>query len=79
MVGKTDNLLVGKTDSDLMVGKTDSDLAADYQQNGFIPVVVEDACGDRDDRVHRANIFDLANKYADVVSSVEVLDYLQER
>lgn len=50
--------------------------ALDALQNGFIPVVIEDACGDRDARVHKANLFDLAAKYADVVGSDEVLDWL---
>lgn len=52
--------------------------ALDALQNGFIPIVVADACGDRDERVQRANLFDLAAKYADVVQSGEVLDYLAE-
>lgn len=50
--------------------------ALDALQNGFIPIVVPDACGDRDEAVQRANLFDLAAKYADVVDSAEVLDYL---
>lgn len=50
--------------------------ALDALQNGFIPIVVADACGDRDERVQRANLFDLAAKYADVVESPEVLEYL---
>lgn len=50
--------------------------ALDALQNGFIPIVVADACGDRDERVQRANLFDLAAKYADVVKSPEVLEYL---
>lgn len=50
--------------------------ALDALQHGFIPVVIADACGDRDERVQEANLFDLANKYADVVMSREVSDYL---
>jgi nicotinamidase-related amidase len=34
--------------------------ALDACQSGFIPVVVRDAVGDRDPRVHEANLFDLA-------------------
>jgi nicotinamidase-related amidase len=40
--------------------------ALDACQHGFIPIVVEQACGDRDSGVHAANLFDLDNKYADV-------------
>ncbi len=50
--------------------------ALDALQNGFVPIVVADASGDRDQRVHDANLFDLAAKYADVVKSDEVLAYL---
>ncbi|WP_419924141.1 isochorismatase family protein [Candidatus Poriferisocius sp.] len=50
--------------------------ALDACQHGFVPIVVGDACGDRDQRVHEANLFDLDAKYADVVSEREVLDYL---
>ena len=53
--------------------------ALDACQHGFVPIVVRDACGDRDQRVHEANLFDLDAKYADVVSEQEVLDYLASR
>jgi nicotinamidase-related amidase len=51
--------------------------ALDACQHGFIPVVVREAVGDRDARVHDANLFDLAAKYADVVRLEEVLQYLR--
>lgn len=41
--------------------------ALDALQHGFRPLVVADACGDRDQRVHDANLFDLGAKYADIV------------
>lgn len=53
--------------------------ALDALQNGFVPIVVADACGDRDERVQAANLFDLAAKYADVVTSDEVLTYFRSR
>lgn len=53
--------------------------ALDACQHGFVPIVVRDACGDRDQRVHEANLFDLDAKYADVVSEQEVLDFLAAR
>lgn len=53
--------------------------ALDACQHGFVPIVVRDACGDRDQRVHEANLFDLDAKYADVVSEQEVLDELLPR
>ena len=50
--------------------------ALDACQHGFVPVVVREAVGDRDPRVHEANLFDLDAKYADVVGIDEVLAYL---
>lgn len=50
--------------------------ALDTIQNGFIPLVVEDACGDRDENVHKANMFDLSAKYADLVTTNQVVEKL---
>lgn len=47
--------------------------ATDALQHGFAPVVPADACGDRTPEVHRANLFDLDAKYADVVDVDRVL------
>ncbi len=47
--------------------------ALDALQNGFIPYVVREACGDRDPRPHDAALFDLQAKYAEVVSEAEAL------
>jgi maleamate amidohydrolase len=44
---------------------------------GFVPLVVRDACGDRESSIHEANIFDLGAKYADIVTTRRVLDYLR--
>jgi maleamate amidohydrolase len=41
--------------------------ALDALCHGFAPLVVRDACGDRDAAVHEANLFDLQAKYADVI------------
>lgn len=53
--------------------------ALDAMQSGFIPIVVRDAVGDRDERPHEASLFDLDNKYADVVDIDEVLRFLSGR
>ncbi|MBX2846800.1 MAG: isochorismatase family protein [Acidiferrobacterales bacterium] len=47
----------------------------DCVSNGFIPIVVAEACGDRHDDPHSANLFDMNAKYADVVSESEVVEY----
>lgn len=47
--------------------------ATDALQHGFAPMVVDDACADRTDELHRSNLRDLGAKYADIVGSGEVL------
>lgn len=42
--------------------------ALDTIQNGFIPIVVADACGDRHPAPHDASLFDLQAKYAEVMT-----------
>ena len=49
----------------------------DTMSHGFIPIVVEDACGDRHEEPHAANLFDMNAKYADVVNEAEAIDYLK--
>jgi maleamate amidohydrolase len=50
--------------------------AVDAMQNGFIPVVIADACGDRHPAPHEANLFDLAAKYADVLTLARLREML---
>ncbi|WP_037502857.1 isochorismatase family protein [Sphingomonas jaspsi] len=49
--------------------------ALDALCHGFAPLVVRDACGDRDERIHEANLFDLGAKYADIVTAAQMRDY----
>ncbi len=53
--------------------------AVDANAYGFRSVVVRDAVGDRSSTQHKANLVDLDGKYADVVSSGDVLDYFDSR
>ena len=43
---------------------------------GFRPIIVGDACGDRDDRPHEANLFEMNAEAGDVVRQAEVTEYL---
>ena len=45
---------------------------------GFRPIIVEQACGDRHEDPHRANLFDMNAKYGDVVSSQNAAAYLEK-
>lgn len=49
----------------------------DCSSHGFIPIVVEQAVGDRHEAPHKANLFDMQAKYGDVVSEDEAVAYLQ--
>lgn len=69
-------------DSTVIVGLSTSGCirasVVDSMQHGFIPVVVEDAVGDRHSSPHEANLFDMSAKYAEVLSTDEVLRRLEE-
>lgn len=68
-------------DSVILTGLTTSGCVrascVDACSYGFIPIVVEEACGDRHDAPHQANLFDMNAKYADVVSESETISYLK--
>ncbi len=49
----------------------------DAMCHGFVPIVVADACGDRHSEPHKANLFDMNAKYADVVDENAANDYLR--
>jgi maleamate amidohydrolase len=51
--------------------------ALDTLQHGFRPIVVREACADREGGPHEANLFDLDAKYADVVALSDALEYLR--
>ncbi len=48
----------------------------DTMSHGFIPIIVADACGDRHESPHQANLFDMNAKYADVVDEAAAIQYL---
>lgn len=51
--------------------------ALDACQNGFLPFVVREACGDRHPGPHEANLFDLQAKYAEVISESDAIAHLE--
>lgn len=73
-------LTAQRIDSLLITGLTTSGCvratAIDALCHGFAPLVVEDCVGDRSADVHRANLFDLAAKTADLVHSRDVIAHL---
>ena len=67
-------------DTVLLTGLTTSGCVratcVDAMSHGFITLVVGDACGDRADGPHRANLFDMSAKYADLITTTEAAEYL---
>ncbi|MEV0221790.1 isochorismatase family protein [Streptomyces sp. NPDC050704] len=70
--GRIDTLLIGGLSTSGCVRAT----ALDAMQHGFIPVVVEEAVGDRDPDIHAANLFDIKHKIGEVWPIERVEDYL---
>jgi maleamate amidohydrolase len=70
-----------RVDSLIITGLTTSGCVratcVDACSSGFVPIVVREACGDRAEGPHEANLFDMSAKYADVVGEVETVDYLK--
>ena len=72
-----EHLIQMKVDSVVICGVTTSGCvratALDSLQNNLKTIVVENCVGDRDLVAHKANLFDLQAKYADVVKSNLIL------
>ncbi len=68
-------------DTVLLTGLTTSGCVrascVDAMSHGFVTLVVEDAVGDRADGPHRANLYDMSAKYADLVSTSAAAEYLR--
>lgn len=47
--------------------------ALDALCHGFAPFVIREACGDRDPRVHEANLFDIRAKIGEVIDESEAI------
>ena len=73
----TDYLHKIHADSVVICGVTTSGCvratAVDSLQNNFPTTIAEDCVGDRDLDAHKANLYDLQSKYADVIHSYSIL------
>lgn len=52
--------------------------ALDALCHGFAPFVIREACGDRDERPHEQNLFDMGAKMAEVVSEADAIALMQK-
>jgi maleamate amidohydrolase len=81
--GLAESLRAAGTDTVVVCGFSTSGCvrasALDALQHDFVPLVVREACGDRDARPHDQALFDLDNKYADVVDEATVLAWWASR
>jgi len=70
-----------KVDTLLLTGVTTSGCVRatciDSISHGFVTLVVEDAVGDRAEAPHKANLYDMSAKYADLLSTDDAIAYLQ--
>lgn len=70
-----------KVDTLLLTGVTTSGCVRatciDSISHGFVTLVVEDAVGDRAEEPHRANLYDMSAKYADLLSTDDALAYFE--
>lgn len=75
-------LTAARIDTVLLTGVTTSGCVratcVDAMSNGFITLVVKDACGDRAPGPHEANLYDMNAKYADVIGEETAADYLRK-
>ena len=78
--GLAEQLRNNGVDSLVVAGLTTSGCvratAVDGLQHNFKVVVPEEATGDRDDKAHHANLYDLNAKYVDVLSLAKTLSLL---
>lgn len=76
-------LNVNRIDTVIIVGCTTCGCvratAVDALQYGYRPIVVEDAVGDRSLASHEQSLFDLHQKYADVLKTDEVIAILSSK
>jgi maleamate amidohydrolase len=52
--------------------------AVDTIQHGFIPLIPRESVGDRNDAPHEANLYDIQQKYGEVMSEESILAYLAD-
>ena len=75
-------LTAAGVDTLIMTGVTTSGCiratCIDSISHGFNSIVVADAVGDRHEEPHKANLYDMNAKYADVVGETTVIDHLKK-
>jgi maleamate amidohydrolase len=69
-----------KTDTLMLAGVTTSGCVRatciDSISHGFVTLVIEDAVGDRAEEPHKANLYDMSAKYADLLTTEDAITYM---
>ena len=70
---KIDTLIIGGLTTSGCVRAT----CIDSISSGFVTLIAHQACGDRANAPHEANLFDMSAKYADLITTKDVTTYIQ--
>ncbi len=73
MFNKIDTLIIGGLTTSGCVRAT----CIDSISSGFVTLIANEACGDRADGPHEANLFDMSAKYADLIGTDDAIAYMQ--
>jgi maleamate amidohydrolase len=69
---RIDTLIIGGLTTSGCVRAT----CIDSISSGFVTLIAHEACGDRAEGPHEANLFDMSAKYADLIATEEALAYM---
>ena len=69
---RIDTLIIGGLTTSGCVRAT----CIDSISSGFVTLIAHEACGDRADGPHEANLFDMSAKYADLISTEDATAYM---
>ncbi len=70
---KVDTLIIGGLTTSGCVRAT----CIDSISSGFVTLIAHEACGDRAQGPHEANLFDMSAKYADLIATDDAVAYLE--
>ena len=73
MFNKIDTLIIGGLTTSGCVRAT----CIDSISSGFVTLIAHEACGDRAEGPHEANLFDMSAKYADLIGTEDAIAYMK--
>lgn len=73
MFNRIDTLIIGGLTTSGCVRAT----CIDSISSGFVTLIAHEACGDRAEGPHEANLFDMSAKYADLIGTDDAMAYME--